>query len=268
MLQDVSPYLALASTVVVAILIGLVVWLTLSLRRLQTGQRAVLGPYGRRDVVEHIAALEDQVRNLRDAVEILTSSVEEYRHDLDRSLSNYAIVRYDAFMDPGGQQSASVALLDNYRSGLTLSLLASRDTAHLYVKHLDHGTADRQLSPEEEEAVRRAVPQPLPADVLSGRPLPTLLRRLPVWTPGDSSEEPPAANPLQETLDLTGETPLPAAQKDEDTPERATANAGRAPRFTATTDELEAAESPMPEEPASSPRRERDDWLGGEDLDF
>ena len=124
MLRDVAPYLAVFATVAAVALAGVVVWLTLTARRLQAGQRAVLGPHGRRDLVEHTEMLEDQVRNLRDAVEMLTGSVEDYRHDLDGSLSNMALVRFDAFHDTGGQQSSSMALLDNYRSGVIVTIMA------------------------------------------------------------------------------------------------------------------------------------------------
>ena len=62
MLRDVAPYLAVFATVAAVALAGVVVWVTLTARRLQAGQRAVLGPHGRRDLVEHTEMLEDQVR--------------------------------------------------------------------------------------------------------------------------------------------------------------------------------------------------------------
>ena len=204
MLRDVAPYLAVFATVAAVVLAGLVVWLARAARRLQAGQRAILGPHGRRDLVQHIEMLEEQVRNLRDAVEMLTGSVEDYRHDLDGSLSNLAVVRFDAFSDTGGQQSSSMALLDNYRSGVVITIIATRETARLYVKHLSFGRPDRELSPEEAEAVKRAVPTPLRRDQISGPPIPTLPRRLPTWAPEDEAE--PALGPIegQEQLDLDG----------------------------------------------------------------
>jgi hypothetical protein len=200
-LRDVASYLAVFATVAAVALAGLAAWLTLTLRRLQAGQRAVLGPHGRRDIVAHVGTLEEQVRNLRNAVEMLTGSVEDYRHDLDGSLSNLALVRFNAFRDTGGEQSCSAAMLDNYRSGIVLTIIASRDTARLYVKHLSFGRPDRELSPEEEEAVRRAVPSPLRRDQLSGPPVPTLPRRLPVWEAAEE-DQPPQPIEGQEEFDL------------------------------------------------------------------
>jgi hypothetical protein len=75
----------------------------------------------------------------------------------DATLSRTAIVRYDAYESAGGRQSASVALLDANRSGVVLSAIQGRDYARVYVKELDQGKAAIALSPEEQEAVDRAM---------------------------------------------------------------------------------------------------------------
>ncbi len=66
-------------------------------------------------------------------------------------------MRYDAFRDIGGEQSASVALLDNTSSGLVISMIHSRDYARIYVKQLRRAVPDRALSPEEVEVVEAAL---------------------------------------------------------------------------------------------------------------
>jgi hypothetical protein len=160
-LQDIAPYLAaaaLAAALVLAVLLALQ-WR--AVRRLRRAQVVILGSQGEQDIVEHVQTLDTRARNLREAVERLTGQLDEHRQHLDEALTNRAIVRYDAFRDAGGEQSASVALLDNHRSGLVVTTIAARDFARLYVKLLDHGVADRELSPEERHAVEAAVPAPL-----------------------------------------------------------------------------------------------------------
>ncbi len=166
--RDIAPYAAFAAAALSLLLLILVVALWVSLRRLRRAQAVVLGHLGQRDLVEHAAELESQVRTLRDAVERLTLELEGHRARLEHTLTNRAVVRYDAFRDAGGEQSASLALLDNHRSGFVISTIAARDFARVYVKYLHEGIADRDLSPEEQEAIAAAVPQPLPAG--AGRP--------------------------------------------------------------------------------------------------
>jgi hypothetical protein len=126
-------------------------------RRLRRAQLAVLGAHGERDLVAHAQDLEEQVRNLRDAVRGLDGLLAGYKVDLDRAFTHRAIVRYDAFRDIGGEQSASIALLDNTASGLVISMIHSRDYARIYVKQLRRSLPDRALSPEEVAVVEQAL---------------------------------------------------------------------------------------------------------------
>ncbi len=148
-LRDIAPYVALGAAVLAVVLLVLVLVLWSTVRRLRRSQSIVLGHHEERDIVAHVVDLDSQVRNLREAVEILTDQLDEHKRHLDRALTNRAIVRYDAFRDAGGEQSASFALLDNHRSGVVFSAIAARDFARIYVKHLSDGVADRDLSPEE-----------------------------------------------------------------------------------------------------------------------
>jgi hypothetical protein len=160
-LRDIAPYAALAAVALSLALLVLVLILWSSVRRVRRSQLVVMGHHEQRDIVAHVESLDSQVRNLRDAVEILTDQLDEQKRRLDHALTNRAIVRYDAFRDAGGEQSASFALLDDHRSGVVFSAIAARDFARIYVKHLRDGVADRHLSPEEEQAVAAAVPRPL-----------------------------------------------------------------------------------------------------------
>ena len=78
---------------------------------------------------------------------------------VDTSLSKTALVRYDAYEGTGGQQSASAAFLDAGRSGIVISAIQGRDYARIYVKEVDRGRAPIALSPEELDAVERAMAQ-------------------------------------------------------------------------------------------------------------
>lgn len=176
-LQDIAPYLAAAALAVALALAVLLLLQWRALRRLRRAQIVIFGGHDERDIVEHVQTLDSRARNLREAVERLNGELDEHRRHLDEALTNRAIVRYDAFRDAGGEQSASFALVDSYRSGVVFSAIAARDFARIYVKHLTNGVADRDLSPEEERAVQAAVPRPLKAGEDGPRavraPLPT-----------------------------------------------------------------------------------------------
>jgi hypothetical protein len=76
---------------------------------------------------------------------------------IDSCLQHRAIVRYDAYVDAGGRQSTSIALLDEQGSGLVVSAIQDRSYARIYVKDVALGaSADVALSPEEQQAVDAA----------------------------------------------------------------------------------------------------------------
>ena len=199
-LRDIAPYLALGAAVLTLVLIGLVVRVIVGQRRLRRAQLAVLGAHGERDLVAHAQDLEEQVRNLRDAVRGLDGLLAGYKTDLDRAFTLRAIVRYDAFRDIGGEQSASIALLDNTASGLVISMIHSRDYARIYVKQLRRSVPDRALSPEEIDAVEKALigwtDKPPALGVKAAEAVkaaaagPTPARPVPSAPPPDDSPEP------------------------------------------------------------------------------
>lgn len=151
--------LAAGGVAVVALVAALV--LALRLRRLRRAQVAVLGGAGERDLVAHAASLQDEFRALRDWVEDMGAQLErrmdEAERRLDGAIAYRALVRYDAYNEMSGRQSASIALLDAHRSGVVLSSIHHRDQARLYAKEVREGKPELELSPEEDEAIRRAL---------------------------------------------------------------------------------------------------------------
>jgi hypothetical protein len=121
----------------------------------------VLGPAGRQDVVGHAAALHDAFGQLHARVEELATRLDDRMHDaenrLDGAIAYRSLVRYDAYGELSGHQSASLALLDAERNGVVLSSITHRETARLYCKQVVDGRGEHLLSPEEDEAIRRAL---------------------------------------------------------------------------------------------------------------
>jgi hypothetical protein len=134
--------------------------LGLKLRRLRAAQRMILGP-GERDIVAHAASLQQQFEALsdyvQDAAERLDGRMATAERRIDHAVAYRALIRYDAYGEMSGRQSTSIALLDANRSGLVLSSIHHRDQARLYAKEVREGKPELELSPEEDEAIKRAL---------------------------------------------------------------------------------------------------------------
>ena len=107
--------------------------------------------------VDFAVSLQRRIDDLHRAVDDAAASLDRVERRVDETVSKTAIVRYDAYENSGGHQSASVALLDSARTGVVLSAIQGRDYARIYVKEIDRGRATVALSPEELEAVERAM---------------------------------------------------------------------------------------------------------------
>ena len=136
--------------------------LRLRVRRLRAEQRVVLGASGREDLVRHAAALQEAfdarcTSASRRSPARLDDRMGEAEHRLDGAIAYRALVRYDAYGELSGHQSASLALLDAAGNGVVLSSITHRETARLYCKQVVGGRGEHLLSPEEDEAIRLAL---------------------------------------------------------------------------------------------------------------
>ena len=126
------------------------------LRAIRAAQQALLGR-GSSDLVDFAVSLQGRIDETYRNLDELASGIARLDRRVDGVVSRVAVVRYDAYENTGGHQSASVALLNASRTGIVLTAIQGRDYARIYIKELDRGRASIALSPEELEAVERAM---------------------------------------------------------------------------------------------------------------
>lgn len=98
-----------------------------------------------------------------------TKEVEEYAKKLEKemakvskkmqkSIQKVGFIRYNPFgkNDTGGNQSFSVALLDEENNGFTITSMHSREGTRVYAKQIAQGKSTSTLSNEEMEAIKKA----------------------------------------------------------------------------------------------------------------
>ena len=118
---------------------------------------ACCSPAAATDMVDFAVSLQGRIDDLHRAVDEISGGLASVGGRVDNALANRAVVRYDAYESTGGHQSASVALLDTTRSGVVVTAIQGRDYARIYVKELERGRSSVPLSPEEQEALDRAM---------------------------------------------------------------------------------------------------------------
>jgi hypothetical protein len=151
-----AAWIAIGAAAAAGLALLLTLWIWLRVRRLREGQKVLLGGENA-DLVDFAVSLQGRIDDLYRAVDEVAAGLVRVDRRADDSVRNISIVRYDAYEDAGGNQSASLAVLDSQRTGVVVSAIQGRDYARIYMKELDRGRPSVALSPEEAEAVERAM---------------------------------------------------------------------------------------------------------------
>jgi HAMP domain-containing protein len=148
------PYIALG---VGALALIVAIWMAVRFFLLH---RSLVILQGKGNAGEFITAVNRhvaEVNELRAEIGRLRTELQDVRTDLHDAIRHVAVVRYDAFDDLAGRMSFSAAMLDDQGDGLVISSLNARSESRAYAKGIKEGKAfNGTLSPEEEEAVRKA----------------------------------------------------------------------------------------------------------------
>ena len=154
--SDAAAWIAIGGACGAALAAAFAATAWLLLRRVRSAQLVLLGG-GKGDLIDFAVSLQGRIDDLHRAVDEVAAGLARVDRRVDGTVTNTSIVRYDAYEDTGGHQSASLALLDSARTGVVVSAIQGRDYARIYVKELDRGRPSVALSPEEQEAVERAM---------------------------------------------------------------------------------------------------------------
>ena len=102
-------------------------------------------------MVAHAADMQDAFEALREYVEDVAARLDGRLAGAETALhgaiAHRSLVRYDAYNELSGQQSMSIALLDDARSGIVLSCIHHRDQARVYGKQVHDGRASLSSHP-------------------------------------------------------------------------------------------------------------------------
>ena len=102
-------------------------------------------------MVDFAVSLQGRIDDLHRAVDEVAAGLTRVDRRVDGAVTNTSVVRYDAYEDAGGQQSASFAFLDAIAHGHR----RDRDPGPRLRAHLRQGARARQavraLSPEEQK---------------------------------------------------------------------------------------------------------------------
>ncbi|MFA4880740.1 MAG: DUF4446 family protein [Candidatus Doudnabacteria bacterium] len=104
--------------------------------------------------LEEILNLQNQhLKKHSEELKDLQNFTSELEKNLGFTIQKANIVRFNAFPGEGGDQSFSVALLDQHQNGVVISNLRNSNNDRAYAKPVKNGQSPYHLTKEELEAI-------------------------------------------------------------------------------------------------------------------
>ena len=105
-------------------------------------------PRNLKEVLSHLKKLKKDLREVSKELKIL-------KEDKKFSIQKVGLVRFNPFKEIGGNQSFSVALLDDNYDGIVITSFYGREGNRVFAKPIKNGKSKYLLSSEEKRAVEK-----------------------------------------------------------------------------------------------------------------
>ncbi len=97
------------------------------------------------------------LNKIEENLEAVHRDLKDLKERNKSNLQRVGVVRFNPFKEVGGNQSFSIALLDENNNGVVVTGHYLRDSNRVYAKPVKSGKSEYPLSKEEKEAIEEAV---------------------------------------------------------------------------------------------------------------
>jgi peptidoglycan hydrolase CwlO-like protein len=98
-----------------------------------------------------------KINELEGRIEELFNEIKKIKKDQKFSIQKVGIVRFNPFSEVGGDQSFSIALLNENDDGVVITSLYTRQENRVYGKPIKNSQSEYSLSEEEKKAIEKAI---------------------------------------------------------------------------------------------------------------
>jgi hypothetical protein len=104
-----------------------------------------------------LEAVLKSLKVLKSGLNEVQKEIGEIKEKSKANIQKVGMVRYNPFSDVGGEQSFSIALLDEKNDGVIITSHYFKDYGRVYAKSIKGGQSSHALSKEEKKAINRAL---------------------------------------------------------------------------------------------------------------
>jgi len=138
--------------IISAIVILILLWILtteLRLKKIFAGTKA-------RNLEEMLVLIGEKMNRIEESQAKIDKHLVVIDNRLNKSIRNIETLRFNPFVDAGGNQSFAIALLNDEENGVVISSLYARDRMSVFAKPIVNGKPEFELSSEEKKVLEKA----------------------------------------------------------------------------------------------------------------
>lgn len=105
---------------------------------------------------ENLDEIISKLEKIEKRVDQNNQAIQDLQSKLKLTIQKVGITRFNPFKETGGDQSFSVALLDQHNNGILLTSLYSKERNRIFAKPIEEGGSKYKLSEEEQRTINQA----------------------------------------------------------------------------------------------------------------
>ena len=109
------------------------------------------------DITKILDKYIKQVNELKEKDKQIIEYCDNINNESLKSIKKLGLIKYDAFGNTKNKLSFALCLLNKENSGIIFSSIYGTDYSNIYIKKIEKGKTENNLSQEEEEALREAI---------------------------------------------------------------------------------------------------------------
>lgn len=139
------------------ILLILVIIQMLELNKLKKKYNKFMGGKDVKSLEKQIEKIFEDNRYIQELSDNNNKEIRTINREKEFCFNKVGIIKYDAFQQMGGMLSFSIALLNEKDNGFILNSVHSTEGCYTYIKEINAGICDIDLSKEEKDALFQAM---------------------------------------------------------------------------------------------------------------
>ncbi len=109
-----------------------------------------------KNLEEVMLTLGEQMKDIKDVEIAINKHLVNVDKRLDKSIRSIETIRFNPFLDAGGNQSFAISFLNDEGDGVIISSLYARDRMSIFAKPIIKGKSEFELSEEEKEVLEKS----------------------------------------------------------------------------------------------------------------